>query len=347
MLWLSWRQLRASTVAAAAALAVLAVVFALTGPGLADDLSALRASCDADGFGCMSLGQEYFHDHRSSFLAASALVLLLPALAGLFWGAPLVTREVEAGTHLLAWNQSVTRTRWLAVKLALGGVLAMAVAGLGSLAVTWWVSPIDTTAALDFPRMEPLLFPARGIVPVGYAAFAFSLGVAVGMLARRTLPAMAITLGVFVAVQLAVPALVRPHLVEPVSDTIEISDDNAAGFQMERVGPDRVLFSAGDTGAWILSNHTVDASGRAVDAVDVSRFSERCDPAPGDRVPAEVGTDPRACFVAQVSELGYRQEVTYHPASRFWSIQRIETALYVALALGLAGFSLWRVRRIA
>lgn len=347
MLWLTWRQLRASAAAAAAALALLAAVLALTGPGLADELSALRGTCATDGFGCMALGQQFFHDHRSSFLAASVLVLALPALGGLFWGAPLVTREVEAGTHLLVWNQSVTRTRWLAVKLGLVGAVGMAVAGLGSLAVSLWASPIDKAAATDFPRMAPLLFPARGIVPVGYAAFAFALGVTVGMLVRRTLPAMAIALAAFVAVQVAMPVLVRPHLLSPVRSTIEISDENSAGFGVERVGPDRVRFTAADTGAWILSSRTIDASGNPVDAIDVSRFSEPCDPPPGAREPAAGRWDPRECFFAEAAELAYRQEVTYQPASRFWPIQWIETGLYVALALGLAAFSLRRIRRAA
>lgn len=347
MLWLTWRQLRASATAAAASLAVLATILALTGPGLADDLSALRATCDTDQFSCMALGQQFFHDHRSSFLAASVLVLALPALAGVFWGAPLITREVETGTHLLAWNQSVTRARWLAVKLGLVGVAAVAVAGLGSLAVSLWARPIDKTAAADFPRMAPLLFPARGIVPFGYAAFAFALGVAVGTLARRTLPAMAITLALFVAVQIATPALIRPHVLSPVRTTIEISDANSPGFGVERVGPDRVHFTAADTGAWILSSRTVDASGNPVDTIDVSRFSQPCDPRPGDREPAEGGRDPRECFFAEAGQLGYHQEVTYQPASRFWPIQWIETGLYLALALGLAAFSLWRIRRAA
>jgi hypothetical protein len=347
VLWLTWRQLRGGAAAAAASLALLAAILALTGPGLADDLSALRAECGADGFSCMVLGQQFFHDHRSSFLAVGVLVLSLPAVAGLFWGAPLITRELEAGTHLLAWNQSVTRTRWLAVKLGVVGVVAMAVAGLGTLAVTWWASPIDTTAAADFPRIAPLLFPARGIVPVGYAAFAFTLGVAVGMLARRTLPAMAITLAAFVAVQIVMPVLVRPHVVTPVRSTIEISDANSAGFRVERVGPDRVRFTGGDSGAWILSSRTVDAAGNPVDAIDVSRFSQRCDPRPGDPEPVGGERDPRECFFAEAAELGYRQEVTYQPASRFWPIQWIETGLYVALALGLAAFSLWHIRRPA
>jgi hypothetical protein len=178
-------------------------------------------------------------------------VQVLPALIGLFWGAPLISRELEAGTHRLVWNQSITRTRWLAVQLGLTGLAAMAAAGLGTLAVTWWSSPIDKSAA-DFPRMAPLLFDARGIVPVAYAAFAFTLGVTVGMLVRRTVPAMAITLAAFVAVQVAMPLLVRPHLLPPTRATVEITTSNLDGLQAGPNGPMRVLAKASAAGAWLL-----------------------------------------------------------------------------------------------
>ena len=78
------------------------------------------------------------------------LVIVVPGIIGLFWGAPLVARELEAGTFRLAWTQSVTRTRWLAVEARRRrpGV-SMAVAGLLSLMVTWWASPPEPA---DHPR---------------------------------------------------------------------------------------------------------------------------------------------------------------------------------------------------
>jgi hypothetical protein len=42
------------------------------------------------------------------YWAGPGLMFGLPALIGLFWGAPLVARELEAGTHRLVWTQSVT-----------------------------------------------------------------------------------------------------------------------------------------------------------------------------------------------------------------------------------------------
>ena len=174
MIWLTWRQFRAAAAMMAVALAVLAAVLALTGPGLADDYSTGIAACTQSG-GCSDFVDRFFDDHQGSFLAVTAVVLVLPALIGLFWGAPLITRELEAGTHRLVWNQSITRTRWLAVKLGLIGLAAVTAAGLGSLAVTWWSSPIDKTAA-RLPADGAGVFAARGIVPIAYAAFAFALG---------------------------------------------------------------------------------------------------------------------------------------------------------------------------
>ena len=344
MIWLTWRQFRAAAAMMAAALAALAAILALTGPGLAGDYSTGIAACTQSG--CSDFVRHFFRDHQGPFLGLTAVVLVLPALIGLFWGAPLITRELEAGTHRLVWNQSITRTRWLAVKLALTGLAAMTAAGLGSLAVTWWSSPIDKTATnANFPKMGPLLFDARGIVPIAYAAFAFALGVTVGMLVRRTLPAMAITLAVFVALQLAMPLLVRPHLLPPTRSTIQITDSNLENFSM---GPDRrirVSAKPADTGAWVLSSHTVDASGHAVDRIppspSLSPSSGPCAPSP-DAASFEQGLSP---CLAEVTRLGYRQQVTYQPSSRFWAFQWYETGIYTALTLGLAGFCFWRIRR--
>jgi ABC-2 type transport system ATP-binding protein len=92
----------------------------------------------------------------------SALVVAVPGLIGMFWGAPLIAREFETGSFRLAWTQGVTRTRWLAVKLGVAGVASMSADGLLSLMVTWWSSPI---AAVDGGRLNS--FHNSGVAPVG------------------------------------------------------------------------------------------------------------------------------------------------------------------------------------
>ncbi len=44
------------------------------------------------------------------------------------------------------------------------------------------------------------------------------------------------------------------------------------------------------------------------------------------------------------TRLGFHDVVTMHPADHFWALQGMETALFLALALVLAGLCFWWVR---
>lgn len=103
----------------------------------------------------------------------SDLVLLVFASAvAVFWGAPLVAREYEERTHLVTWGQDVSPLHWLAGKcLVLCG--AQTVLAL----------------VLDWEQ-------------VGVTLCGFALGVLTGALLRRTVPAMALTLVLFVLVRI-------------------------------------------------------------------------------------------------------------------------------------------------
>ncbi|GII85815.1 transporter [Sphaerisporangium siamense] len=334
MIWLTWRQFRAAAMMAGAALAVLAAVLGLTGPGIAGAYTSGLATCGPDPGGCAAFLRAFAGDHEGIFLTVNAVVLVVPALIGLFWGAPLITREIEAGTHRLVWNQSVTRTRWLAVKLAFVGLAAMVTAGVTGLAATWWAGPLDGLGE-DVTRMTPLLFGERGVAPIGYAVFAFTLGVTAGMFVRRTVAAMALTLALFTVVQLVMPTLVRPHLLTPVRKVVQISESTVGEFRGRRDGPIDVEGKSPEAGAWVLSNRTLDGSGRHVDSIPLAASSGPCAPSP-----AGLGR----CF-AEMTRLGYRLELTYHPISRFWPFQWIEFGIYAVLALGLAGVCFRRIRR--
>jgi hypothetical protein len=343
MTWLTWRQFRVQAIAAGAALAVLAIALGATGAHVAHMYAvsglpscAARNDCVflAGNFAKALSGTIYQFVH---YLGVGVLYVA-PAVIGIFWGAPLITRELEAGTFRLAWSQSVTRTRWLAVKLGIIGVASMAVAGLSSLMVTWWASPINKAAALNGAgngsiganRLTPLLFGAGGVAPIGYAAFAFVLGVTAGVLIRRTVPAMAVTLALFALVQLAMPNWVRPHLITPAQSSAAFHASNLTGLSIGN-GSITVTGAVDKPGAWILSNQTVTAAGRAFHGP----------------VPPACNSDTqsfRACQDA-LGRLHLRQLVTYQPASRYWPLQWYETALFVVLAVLLAGFCFWWIRR--
>lgn len=338
MIWLTWRQFRTAAAAVFAVLIAFAALLAVTGPDLAGDYAAGMADCTAQGGDCEDFINRFLNEYQSLALGVTAIGLVVPALIGLFWGAPLISRELEAGTHRLVWNQSITRGRWLTVKLGLTGLAAIAAAALGTVAVTWWSRTIDQVPGNEFTPLGSWVFDARGVVPVGYAVFALVLGVTVGMLIRRILAAMAVTLTAFIVVQLAMPTLVRPHLLPPTQTSAVISESIVDDLMRN---PDsgvlRLTAKAPEEG-WLLSSRTVDASGNAVEEIQVPMTSGPCAPS------SSMAEGMTECF-GEIERLGYRQELTYHPASRFWPLQWIETGIYAALALGLAGFCFWWIRR--
>lgn len=340
MTWLTWRQSRAQMVGAASALAGLAIVLAVTG-------SSLVHLYDTSGIpGCHPFAscRALVDDFTSKLSRTDAVLygigigaaLLAPGLIGVFWGAPLVSREIEARTFPLAWNQSVTRTRWMAVKLGLVGLLAMATAGLLSLMLTWWSSPIDTaltmgtTSRINLTRLGPALFDARDLTPVGYAAFAFALGVTAGVLIRRMVPAMVATLAGFSAVQFAWAIWIRQHLIAPVHMIVPL--DPASVFQIKSINNNMIISAMPNLtrqGGWVLSSQVLGKSGHAAQIMTN---------------PVCLGSNFAACQ-AWIGRLHLRQIVVYEPASRFWDFQWAETAIFVALALALAGFCTWWIRR--
>jgi hypothetical protein len=294
-------------------------------------------------------------DHNLYFTGIVALAAA-PAVVGAFWGAPLVARELEAGTHLLVWNQSVTRTRWLAVKLGITTLATALAVGALTLAVTWWSHPIDGAVSStrgNLPsRITPVAFAMRGITPVAYAVFAVVLGVAVGLVIRRSVPAMAVTLAVFIAVQVAVPLWVRPHLSPPTQQTVRFSATRLDSITANGPGaPDAITLRTGSPGDWILSNTTVNRSGQAVTLPTWLRDCLPGPPPPGSaqaQVQVRGGTgDPLVPCFDRLNAEGYRQHVVYQPLAHFWRLQWAETGFFVGLSGLLTAFCfMWTRKRL-
>lgn len=164
------------------------------------------------------------------------------------------------------------------------------------------------------------------------------LGATAGLLLRRTVPAMAVTLAVFVGVQVAMPVVVRSHLA-PKQLTTTITEQNLRGLIIYDPGdPVRnVRVSLDEPGAWITRNSPVDPAGRLVDTLP--GWVSDCAPAPGRQ------SAQQACFT-RLARAGYRQRVSYQPRDRYWTFQAIETAIFLALAGLLAGVCFWRIRRL-
>ena len=72
-----------------------------------------------------------------------------------------------------------------------------------------------------------------------------------------------------------------------------------------------------------------------------NRFPARTGAAPGEGPSAAFNRAAQEC----ITRLQVRQVLTYQPTSRYWPLQWYELAIFAGLALVLAGFCFWWVRR--
>ncbi|MDH6130903.1 hypothetical protein P3T37_000270 [Kitasatospora sp. MAA4] len=232
----------------------------------------------------------------------------VPALVGMFVGVPLFSQEFERGTHRLLWSQSVSRTRWLAFRFGAAAALVLvASTALAALASWFWHTDVHTELGAFDPPFQGVTYLVLGIVPVATALFGLVLGVLVGLLVRRTLPAVGITAALMLAVECGMYQL-RPYLYPQV-------------YGVQPIRPNFDTFMQ-PTDAWLVSNGMILPNGTKV-ANDGACINQR-----GCR---------------QVSQVyGY-----YHPVSHFWPIQLIESGILLCLTAAVVAFVFHRVRRVA
>jgi hypothetical protein len=330
MIWLTLRQFRVQTTITLAVLAAATIYAVATGLPMHHDYSAGLAVCP-DLRGCSDFDWSSFpRIYNVQQQVLQVLVIAAPALIGIFWGAPLVAGEFERGSHRMLFNQSVTPARWLAVKLTVLGLAAMLTAEALSLLLTWWASPLDLIADNRFSVLD---FATRGITPLGYAAFAFALGTGLGLFFRRTVPAIAVTMVVFLAMELVFAAALRPNLLPSTTETVPVNATTLSQLQIGQTGgPNQpiAVYGAEKAGAWTLSVTDVEnSSGQEISANQVSScFNVSSGPVGGCLAPYNLHFD-----------------YTYQPAGNYWPLQGVETGIYLTLAALLGGACLWRIRR--
>jgi len=313
MSFLVWRLHRHQVYWAAAALAVLAVLLVVTGTTMANDYRAFFATCSATQ-NCPDAGSVLFRGDGAIIDLVDA-TLIVPLLFGLFWAAPLVAKEYEGGTQNLAWTQGVTRRHWLSTNVMWVFLAAVVWAGALTGLVGWWRSPENALGT----RFDA--FDIQGIVPVGYAVFAVALGLAVGSMFRRVLPAIATTLGAFFAVRIVTAIYIRPHFMAAITKLLPLG----------------LSTRGAPAGAWILSSGLVGPDGHYYgNAISLNQVPAAC------RIVqfGGKGMTP-TCLAAH----GFHQRITFQPASRFWAFQGIEGAIFLLLAIALVAFAYRMVLR--
>ena len=324
MMWWTLRQQRGQT-RFGVAVATLGVGGLLV-TGLLAHAYHNAASCVPSN--CAQLAQTLQQHYGGIVGIIGPLMLVAPLMVGMFWGAPLIARELESGTFRLAWTQDVSRRKWLAWKVGSAAALSVAVVGALSAAVTWWAGPLD--AVVGDSRFA--YFDTRGAAPVGYALFALAVGTAAGLLTKRTVPAMVITIITFTTVRLTVYNFVRPHITAAVRLSGRIAP---AGKMLDVPTPST------PPGAWFLTSTTVDNAGHvlATNGFGPQNLATPCHLA--------TNSSDLAGFAACANRLGVHTVVQYQPAGHYWETQALETGLFAALAVLLFTACLRRISRDA
>ncbi len=214
MAWVTWRQHRATLIALPAILGAVSLFLLVAGLRIHHDYAILTACRPFQSRACQNLNTSF---NQSDWTIGNTLLILMnlgPALLGAFAGAPVLARELETGTFRYAWTQGYGRKRWTIAKLTLLAVVVVAVTGAFSQLFTWFFRPF--IAQEDLNVLTATVFTTHGVVFAAWTLVAFALGAFLGMLFRRIIPAMAVTLGVYIGLALLTWGFLRKYYVPSV-----------------------------------------------------------------------------------------------------------------------------------
>jgi hypothetical protein len=316
MAWVTWRQHRATLISVPAVLAAVAVFLLIFGLRVHHDYSAI-VNCPLDGAQqsstCARLISNFNSFDWPAANACAILMQLVPVLIGAFAGAPVLARELENGTYRYAWTQGLRRERQAIARLALLGVTLAVLAGAFGELFAWFFRPFLFVEEMNV--LTETAFDSHGLVFPAFALVSFAIGAFLGMLFRRIIPALAVTLGVYLALRLAAWDTRKYYPVAAVTKSVTTLNGqhspSSPGF------------------AWILGSWFTGPGGKPVSQSVIEQINQS----------AVTGND--------TAPPGYTQWYRYIPDSRFWPMQFIEAGWLLVLAVALLAATVWLVRRRA
>ncbi|GGU76244.1 ABC transporter permease [Lentzea flava] len=321
MTWIVWRQQRPVFITLAIGLVVaVAAVLVLRAAMVADLTARNLVDCAVKGLeSCRGpASNDFLNAWFDKMHLAQGAVIAAPALMGVFVGAPLFAREFEQGTHALAFTQSVSRTRWMATKFVVAAVPALLFVIVFQVVVHSWLDAAGELGPLATGPFYFTTFEAQGVSPVAYTLFAYTFGMFAGALFKRTLVAMSLTLGLFIAVRFVLTGT-REFLITP---TRIVSDD-----------PSKPALT--DSGPLVVDSGFLDAKGAVVaDSAPLMNCASR-----GDE---PVVTDFAACYRKNGLAQSYADII---PAEQATTLHLLEASIFAGLAVLFVLGSVWAVRR--
>jgi len=328
--WVAWRQHRAALTTAAILLAALSLYLLILGLRIRSAYAGVSSCHPAASAHCQNLtftfNQSYYQKFAASMFhklvsgpqAISSLLLIVPALLGVFAGAPLLARELETGTFRFAWTQGCGRLRWALAQLALPAIALTAAAGAVGTLYSWYIRPFLADGKVSV--LQPLQFPLHPVTYAGWTLAAFAIGAFAGVMIHRTVPAIAAGLAAWTALTLATAIFFRAYYYEA-----PLSTSGGAPHQ----GP-TWLYSS-----WVLSSWTTGPGG------------QRLSPAAANNLgPSSLSNSPNPSALADwMTRHGFTQWWSYQPPSRYGHFQLIEGGWLLALSVILIAATIWLVQR--
>jgi hypothetical protein len=317
--WVTLRQRRGAMIGVSILLGVIAGYLVIMAIIQNNAYAAVTACHPAAAVKCQNLASSftatYWGGHDSALQSGgaqtvSSLMFVVPVLLGAFVGAPLISRELETGTFRFAWTQGAGRTRWAVSTLVLPALLLTAVTGAFTALFWWYFRPFLADGQVS--EFLPLAFGLLGVVFAAWTLFAYALAAFAGTLLRRTIPAMAVTLIVYIVLAIATATVIRPHYAAPVTES---------------------GWNQGAGAGWVISSWV-----KAPDGQRLSQAAVNSVPLPAS---VQNSQSPDA-FTNWLTSHGYTLWQSVQPDSRFWQFQLIEggwllvvSAILIAGAVGL------------
>jgi hypothetical protein len=340
LVWVVWRQHRAALAGLFLLAGLAAVVIIVTGLPIHTTYdSFINAHCTSSwaANACANLA-----NRTSGYKEGNVPIALhvLPVLIGVFLGAPLLAREIEAGTFRFAWTQEVGRTRWLLAKLLMLGLAVVAVCLVTGALAAWWLHPFDVVGVSS--RWQAGEFDGSPLALAGWGLLAFAAGVLAGVLIKRTVPAMAAT-AVAVTAVLGAFWFKLDYLVLAVAPLTALGNPIGLAGGLTGPGPSAInswpsgSASAQTTGDWLVRGWYTQAGGHPMTFPTYDRVTSALMGGDSGRNPP----NPLRWLAAHHDAF----HVAYQPGSRFWAFQSATAAGLLLLALALTATAVTLVRR--
>ncbi len=232
----------------------------------------------------------------------------LPFAAGILLGAPIVARELEHRTAPLAWSLASSRIGWLLGRVVpIAVMLAVALLLLGQ-------ANERALVALDGQELGFRQFGLFGPIVAARGLGVFALGVAVGLVAGRVLPAILVTAALTIGLVLVI---------------------TYGSSELQRAQAEWQVLREGD---WEIVHMVWDSGFRSESTGEIMTYEEAYERYPDELNAMTTGSDAIE---------GWEQAARVLPAHRFDDFVLMESGVYllVFVVAGLMALLVIRVRR--